>query len=202
MPLDGEEDVPACTEQVEEVNEQASSGSQNRIAKKGKNVDASEGYIRRGGHHYGQETVYVQVIAEVVKGHGRGTKLLGIPTANLNMNHVGDVVNDLPNGIYIGFTAFDNEPDVVYMTVASIGYNPYFKNVEKTVEPHILHDFKGDTFYGSRLRVILCGYVRPELPFYSLQDLIVAINADIVFARRELLKDRHAHFKDEIRHMS
>ncbi len=34
MPLDGEEDVPVCTERVEEVNKPASSGSENRIAKK------------------------------------------------------------------------------------------------------------------------------------------------------------------------
>jgi riboflavin kinase len=41
----------------------------------------------------------------------------------------------------------------------SIGWNPVFKNKERTAEPWILHDFGGD-FYGQHIRLVVCGYIR------------------------------------------
>jgi FAD synthase len=41
--------------------------------------------------------------AEVVHGFKRGSKELGIPTANLNMNELGDKGKDLDTGIYYGW---------------------------------------------------------------------------------------------------
>ena len=68
--------------------------------------------------------------ATVVKGFGRGSKLLGIPTANMDMKEIGQKVNDTPTGIYLGYTMLEG---VVYKAVVSIGWNPYFDNSEKTV---------------------------------------------------------------------
>lgn len=45
--------------------------------------------------------------------------------------------------------------------------NPYFNNKTKTVEPHLLHQFAND-FYGADIRIILTGYLRPELNFNGL----------------------------------
>ena len=66
----------------------------------------------------------------------------------------------------------------VFKTVASIGWNPYFKNEKKTVEPHLIHEFKDD-FYDQTLKVVFCGFLRPEMNFNSLDELKAAIHKDI-----------------------
>ncbi|GJZ11350.1 bifunctional riboflavin kinase/FMN phosphatase [Tanacetum coccineum] len=44
----------------------------------------------------------------------------------------------------------------------SIGWNPFFNNTEKTIEPWLLHKFDED-FYGEELHlVVVVGYIRPE----------------------------------------
>ena len=69
--------------------------------------------------------------------------------------------------------------------------NPFFKNEQKTVEPHLLHDFAAD-FYGEELRLVVCGFLRPELDFSSLETLMAAIHADIAQARQRLGAAPHA----------
>jgi riboflavin kinase len=49
---------------------------------------------------------------------------------------------------------------------------------EKTVEPHLLHKFESD-FYGSKLKYLIVGYLRPEKDFPSLDALVEAIQNDI-----------------------
>eukprot|EP00903_Cladosiphon_okamuranus_P016154 g14908.t2 len=123
--------------------------------------------------------------ATVVKGFGRGSKLLGIPTANMNMEEIGErVVHDTTTGIYYGYAMLNG---TVYPAVISVGWNPYFDNKAKTVEPHLLHEF-GEDFYGEKLHLLLCGFIRNELNFNSLDELIVAIADDIKFAK-ERFKD-------------
>lgn len=63
--------------------------------------------------------------------------------------------------------------------------NPFYKNEKKTVEPHLLHAFAED-FYGQELRLVVCGYLRPELNFTSLDALMAAIHSDIALARERL----------------
>lgn len=48
------------------------------------------------------------------------------------------------------------------------GFNPVYKNTEKTCEPWILHEFSED-FYGQQIRLLVCAYIRPEADFVSLQ---------------------------------
>ena len=43
-----------------------------------------------------------------------------------------------------------------YKMVASVGWNPFFDNKTKTVEPHLLHEFPSD-FYGAEIRVVMTG---------------------------------------------
>lgn len=59
----------------------------------------------------------------------------------------------------------------------SIGWNPYFNNSKKTIEPWLLHEFKED-FYGEELRLVVVGYIRPEANFPSLESLIERIHED------------------------
>lgn len=112
----------------------------------------------------------------VVKGFGRGSKELGIPTANF----ADSVVNELPKetacGVYYGWASVNRGP--VHKMVMSIGWNPVFRNVKKSVETHILHRFEED-FYGSLLQVAILGYLRPEKTFDAVDQLVEAIRNDI-----------------------
>jgi FAD synthase len=121
--------------------------------------------------------------AKVVHGFGRGGKQLGCPTANLAPEDLGDLLHETPTGIYFGWATVDGRGP--YKAVTSIGWNPTYANENKTIEPHILHDFKSD-FYGARLNLLLCGYIRPELKFDSLEALIEAIQSDISISREWL----------------
>ncbi|EDV28933.1 Riboflavin kinase [Trichoplax sp. H2] len=119
----------------------------------------------------------------VVKGFGRGSKELGIPTANFSENVMESLAGDTGNGIYFGLAAVDDSP--VHKMVMSIGWNPYYKNTKKTMEVHVIHDFEND-FYGSELRVIVLGHIRPEKDFSSLDQLIAEIHNDIRIAKSRL----------------
>ena len=121
--------------------------------------------------------------ATVVHGFNRGSKDLGFPTANLDMDQLGDRAKALDAGIYFGTATLK---DAVYPTVVSVGWNPFYKNEKKTIEAHLLHKFDQD-FYDERLFVNLLGYLRPEANFESLDDLISAINSDIEVARQRLV---------------
>jgi len=54
--------------------------------------------------------------------------------------------------------------------VASIGWNPFYKNEKRSFETHIIHEFPED-FYGADLSVLVCGYLRPEKNYDSLEAL-------------------------------
>lgn len=68
---------------------------------------------------------------EVVKGFGRGSKQLGIPTANYPESVVEKLPSGFDNGVYYGWAKVDDGP--VYKMVMSIGNNPYYNNEKKTM---------------------------------------------------------------------
>lgn len=112
---------------------------------------------------------------EVVKGFGRGSKELGCPTANIPIGPYTEVLANLPNGVYYGYSSFTdpNSPysGITFPTALSIGWNPFYKNKEKTIEAHLIHKFTHD-FYGEVIHVSVLGYIRPEWNFSSLGKLI------------------------------
>lgn len=101
----------------------------------------------------------IRMISKVVPGFGRGSKDLGIPTANLSPA-TDDMTckisfDSLPIGIYYGFARLSEPRDPkegtnagaasdeqalrgVYKAAISIGYNPCYKNTHKTIEPHLI----------------------------------------------------------------
>jgi riboflavin kinase len=145
----------------------------------------------------------IRMVSTVVRGFGRGSSDLGIPTANLDREggkFGGASFEELPTGIYWGFGRIGEDP-FVYKTACSIGYNPTYGNTVKTIEPHLIappqdqrrsksscHESVLDEFYDQPIRLSLVGYMRPELPFEGLDKLIEAIKNDITMA--ELLGDR------------
>ncbi|XP_041855814.1 riboflavin kinase [Melanotaenia boesemani] len=131
---------------------------------------------------------------EVIRGFGRGSKELGIPTANFPDSVVDNLPPDIRTGIYYGWACVGNGE--VCKMVMSIGWNPYYKNTKKSMETHVIHKFKED-FYGEILRVVMVGYIRSETTFDSLEALIVAINNDIEEAKVKLELPEHRKLKDD-----
>jgi adenosine kinase len=117
----------------------------------------------------------------VVKGFGRGGKQLGIPTANVPSEIVQKIA-PTQIGIYFGWAKLRGK---TYKTVASIGYNPFFKNESKTIEPYLI-DYSGSDFYDEKMSILLCGYIRPEKNYNGLQELKEAILTDVETARLAL----------------
>uniref|UniRef100_A0A8C9FGU8 Riboflavin kinase n=1 Tax=Pavo cristatus TaxID=9049 RepID=A0A8C9FGU8_PAVCR len=135
---------------------------------------------------------------EVVKGFGRGSRELGVPTANFSEQVVESFPSDIPTGIYYGWASVGNGD--VHKMVLSIGWNPFYKNIKKSVETHIINTFKED-FYGEILSIVITGYIRSEKNFNSLETLISAIQEDIEEAKRQLDSPEHLKLKDNFFHL-
>ena len=183
----------------------------------------------------------IRLTSKIVPGFGRGSKELGIPTANISRDDLKcDIEFDsLPCGIYWGFAKIVKETStvtettteasistttsnsnggesqsrkkeiiskrgsdvcsskLVYKAAISIGFNPYYNNKEKTIEPHLIApqgdpnrnvsscgETQFDDMYGTGIRLSIVGYLRPELPFEGLEKLKTAIKNDIVETER------------------
>ena len=106
----------------------------------------------------------------VVHGDKRG-RVLGFPTANIN----GEVPG-LAYGVYASEIVFDGD-DRVWPSVTSYGTRPTFAGADQKIETHIL-DFQGD-IYGREVEVRLLAFIRPELRFSSVDDLVATMQDDV-----------------------
>ncbi|KAJ3162717.1 riboflavin kinase [Geranomyces michiganensis] len=128
----------------------------------------------------------VNLKGPVSKGFGRGSKDLGIPTANLPEEVAEAFGKVTDTGIYYGWASVGKCEDVFPM-VMSFGWNPYYKNEKRSAEVHIINQYEHD-FYGEELRVIVMGYIRAEKNYESLDALIEDINTDIAVAQKSLAR--------------
>ncbi|PON53084.1 HAD hydrolase, subfamily IA [Parasponia andersonii] len=135
------------------------------------------------------------ICGPVIKGFGRGSKVLGIPTANLSIDGCSTLLSEHPAGVYFGWAGLASRG--IFKMVMSIGWNPYFNNTEKTIEPWLLHDFNED-FYGEELRLVIVGYIRPEANFPTLESLIAKIQEDRKIAERVLDLPLYSKYKDDL----
>ncbi|XP_038977361.1 bifunctional riboflavin kinase/FMN phosphatase-like [Phoenix dactylifera] len=129
----------------------------------------------------------------VIKGFGRGSKVLGIPTGDLPAENFSALLSEHTSGVYFGWAGLATRG--IYKMVMSIGWNPYFDNTEKTIEPWLLHKFNED-FYGEELHLAIVGYIRPEANFPSLESLIARIQEDGRIAEKALDLPMYACYKD------
>ncbi|RUS87140.1 hypothetical protein EGW08_005072 [Elysia chlorotica] len=132
---------------------------------------------------------------EVVSGFGRGSKELGIPTANFPESVIRDLPPSFECGVYYGWAKLSSYPQVFKMTMC-VGWNPYYQNTVKTMETHIIHKFDSD-FYGDIMKIIVLGYMRPMCDFPSLGSLIEAIHRDIEVASKHLDTEESLQFKND-----
>lgn len=143
----------------------------------------------------------------IERGFGRGSKLLGFPTANIQITPENEkALEGMCTGVYFGFGIVTPTEDpqntagcpggleavlehphgyTVHKIAITIGKNPSFKNENKTIEAHILHKFESD-FYGAYIRVVILGFLHPMIPFTTLDDLIKSISNDVANAEAEL----------------
>jgi riboflavin kinase/FMN adenylyltransferase len=122
------------------------------------------------------------VSGEVVHGDARG-RHLGFPTANLRL----DPGCRLRHGIYAVRVDVGGQR---YGGVASFGRRPTFDNGAVLLEV-FLFDFSGD-LYGKAMDVAFVGWIRPELKFESVDDLVHRMNEDARQARRALAREPDA----------
>lgn len=113
----------------------------------------------------------------VVRGDGRGRQL-GFPTANVAR---ADGVVRPAEGVYAGVAVLDDGRRL--RTAVSVGTNPTFAGVrEVRIEAHLI-DFDED-LYGRRITVEFHRFLRGQVVYTSLDDLIRQIQADIDASRR------------------
>ncbi|KIW10783.1 hypothetical protein PV08_10082 [Exophiala spinifera] len=166
----------------------------------------------------------IRLQGPVIHGFGRGSKELGIPTANIPPSGLS-AYPDLASGVYYGFVGLSLAPSsssspskdgtpsstsassatsssspspspLIYPAVLSIGYNPFYKNTMRSVEIHILHDFDFD-FYGAALNLLMLAFIRPEYDYTSLEALVEDIKTDCEVARRSLQREAYEKFKGD-----
>jgi len=173
------------------------------------------------GPDAGPESPYpVRLSGPVIKGFGRGSKDLGIPTANIPADNLSEEHPELTSGVYYGVVALDPQnltqengaekstSATILPAVLSIGYNPFYKNTVRSVEIHIMPPLSQPSptavaqpkfnrlpdFYGTQLNLLILGYIRPEYDYVSLEALVEDIRIDCEVARQSLLRETYQRY--------
>lgn len=108
--------------------------------------------------------------------HGKKMgRQLGFPTANLKTAYEMSV---LKSGVYISQVTHGLK---TYNSVTNVGFNPTFDQEHFTIETYII-DFDED-IYGEAIQVKFLKYLRPEIKFSNLHELIHKINEDVQEAK-------------------
>lgn len=121
---------------------------------------------------------YHTVEGEIVHGHARGREL-GFPTANFASDAQGMIPAD---GVYAGW--FTDGRGQTLPAAISIGSNPTFNDIIRTVEAHIfdrpddenLEDFN---LYGQHCSVEFVARLRGMQAFTGIDDLVEQMDADV-----------------------
>jgi FAD synthase len=146
------------------------------------------GHPGRNGRHLAESnpsSFLRYATGPVFHGEGRGKKL-GFPTANIDFDPAAPIPQD---GVYAGrFTILERpDPDDArpfaepLPALVSIGSNVTFDATTQTIEAYIL-DFDED-IYGCRAEVSVEWFIRPQIKFETVDDLIAQINQDEVRGR-------------------
>jgi riboflavin kinase/FMN adenylyltransferase len=122
------------------------------------------------------------VSATVIAGDKRGREL-GYPTANMRL----DPTCALKHGIYAVRVGIRGK---LHDGVASFGRRPMFDNGAPLLEVFIF-DFNGD-LYGEVLDVAFISWIRQEMTFDSIEDLICQMDEDSARAREALARSAGA----------
>lgn len=117
---------------------------------------------------------------EVIHGKMLGRQI-GFPTANIDYSKDSLLPKE---GVYYTNVLWNNK---LYKGITSIGNTPTVKIENITVETFIL-DFNED-IYGDKIKVYFLKYIRGNVKFNSLDELIAQLNKDRIFAEKENLME-------------
>ncbi len=120
------------------------------------------------------------ISGDVVKGHGRGSKL-GFSTANISPDN--EVIPK--DGVYATLIEIDKS---VYPSITNIGICPTFKNEGHSIEVNIL-DYKKN-IYDKWVKIFFIKRLRAEKKFESPEALTAQIKADTKESG-EIFKKKH-----------
>ncbi|NOZ13387.1 MAG: bifunctional riboflavin kinase/FAD synthetase [Acidobacteria bacterium] len=135
------------------------------------------GKVRKANRFLGR---YYYMEGIVIHGEQLGRKL-GFPTANIiSENELTPLL-----GVYASVTGVEGKQ---YESITNIGLKPTFGGKKVIVETH-LFDFDMD-IYGEEIFVAFVEFIRPEMKFDSVQNLIQAIERDCMLAKEILGKER------------
>jgi riboflavin kinase/FMN adenylyltransferase len=126
------------------------------------------------GYHYFLE-------GKVIHGDKMGRQL-GYPTANIELPDPRKLIP--AQGIYAIKVYLDKQP-LPLNGVMSIGTRPTFDGIDLRLEAHIF-DFSQE-IYDRVLRVEMISYIRANLKFDNIEDLIVQMDKDSLAAKSVLL---------------
>lgn len=112
----------------------------------------------------------------VIKGSGTGSKI-GFPTANISLKDTEKIVP--ANGVYLVSVNVSGKD---FYGLSNIGTKPTFGDFEPAIETHIFGF--SENIYGKDIRILFKKRLRQEMKFNSAQDLISAIESDMISARR------------------
>ncbi len=114
------------------------------------------------------------IIGSVIKGKNRGRKL-GFPTANIKLSDNYVIPKE---GVYVTNTFINGKK---FNSLTNIGYNPTFNEKELKIETYIL-DFAGN-LYGKTLEIEFLDFIRDDIKFNSVQELISQIEKDVKYIK-------------------
>lgn len=119
-----------------------------------------------------------QVEGTVIHGQKRGREI-GFPTANIDVNPEYIIPKI---GIYEGWVNVANE---WYPAIVNIGHNPTFNYSNKlSIEAHILNFNR--QIYGQNVKLEFVKYLRDEMKFKSIGELIKQMENDKKIAEKDL----------------
>jgi len=138
-----------------------------------------EGRVREASQLLGRPYM---VEGRVIRGAGRGGRLLDVPTANIMTPE--EIVPK--EGVYAVKVGIEG---AMLDGVANIGMNPTFGTGQMSYEVHIF-DFSGDLL-GRNLRIYFIDRLRDERVFPDIDSLRENIMSDIRLAKKVLLTGKY-----------
>jgi hypothetical protein len=143
-----------------------------------------------------QKPFPIKFKGKVVRGTGKGTEQLGIPTANL-----GGVPDDIKfrlKGVYFGWARILEAPGLDppsadwHEAIISVGPSPYASPsvVQKTVVAvHLLHSFD-EQFHDAKVEAVVMGFLRPmKAAGTPDEEMLDAVTQDLWLAMASLSRE-------------
>lgn len=116
------------------------------------------------------------ITGQVIPGDQRGREL-GFPTANIAVPENQIAHAQEMEGVWAGIA--ESEDGLRKLTTVSIGRRPTFydKDGELLLEAFLL-DFSGN-LYGKVMTIQLCEFIRGQIKFSSIDELVTSMNSDV-----------------------